>query len=592
VAVEGDVTYTAQYTETRNKYTVTWIVDGNTTTEQVEYGQVPAFKGSTDKASDGQYSYTFKGWDKEIVAVVGDVTYTAQYDKILDTVTITFKVPGQPDVVLTVKIGDVPEYPNGTPVKEADAQYTYTFGGWDATVTPADEDTVYTATFIPTIRKYKVTFKYGHNKILPLIVEYGQSVTAPTNTDKAPTATTVFEFTGWDADFSNITGDLVVNAVYTETDRLYTVTFNYGDGKTESVQVKYGEAATAPTDTDKAATETVTYTFKGWDVDFAEVTADLTVNAVYEETPIVVPPTVDTSALQAVIDAYKAAGLDANAEVLTKAEAALNDGTLTQEQIDALAADLQAAIDSSEPGSETETETDTDPVEPNTDAPTDKPEDPTEEPTSAPDSESETDEPKPAGCENSWIWIVVVILVVGAAAAVVIILIRRKNGSDPEPPAAPEAEPEVAEESAAPEAPAAPELPLFIPLGEAVPEEEPVAIEDIETVEEVSAETVDELMTDKTAEKLLEETDEEGGNGKQGIINVGVISAAYQAGDVVDLASLQEKGMIDANIGRLKVLASGTLDKPLTIKADAFSVQAIKMITLTGGHAVHLNGGK
>jgi large subunit ribosomal protein L15 len=77
-----------------------------------------------------------------------------------------------------------------------------------------------------------------------------------------------------------------------------------------------------------------------------------------------------------------------------------------------------------------------------------------------------------------------------------------------------------------------------------------------------------------------------------GIINVGVISTAFQAGDVVDLNALQQKGMIDGNVGRLKVLASGTLDKPLTIKAEAFSVQAIKMITLTGGHAVHLNGGK
>ena len=73
-----------------------------------------------------------------------------------------------------------------------------------------------------------------------------------------------------------------------------------------------------------------------------------------------------------------------------------------------------------------------------------------------------------------------------------------------------------------------------------------------------------------------------------GIINVGVISPAYQAGDTVTLADLKAKGLIDANIGRLKVLAAGTLDKPLTIKADAFSVQAVKMITLTGGQAIEL----
>ena len=51
---------------------------------------------------------------------------------------------------------------------------------------------------------------------------------------------------------------------------------------------------------------------------------------------------------------------------------------------------------------------------------------------------------------------------------------------------------------------------------------------------------------------------------------------------------LKEKNMVADNLGRLKVLASGSLDKALTVEADAFSVQAIKMITLTGGHAVKL----
>ena len=140
----------------------------------------------------------------------------------------------------------------------------------------------------------------------------------------------------------------------------------------------------------------------------------------------------------------------------------------------------------------------------------------------------------------------------------------------------------------APAAPAAPAAPLFIPVGEEIPEEEIPA--EVETVDEVAADDVDNMMSDKTAAHFLVTSDEEGGAGKMGIINVGLISAAYQAGETVDLASLQEKGMIDANVGRLKVLASGTLDKPLIIKADAFSVQAVKMITLTGGQAIELKG--
>ena len=533
VAVVGDATYTATYTETLNKYTVTWVVDGTSTSTEVEYGKVPSFDGTPAKAPDAQYTYTFSGWTPAVVAVTGDVTYTATFTNTPNTVSITFKVDGQADVTLVVKIGETPVYPNGTPVKAADAQYTYTFKGWDKTVAAATEDTVYTAQFDATVRKYMVTFKYGHNIVLPMYVTYGQAATAPTNTDKAPTAQYTYTFEGWDVDFSNITGTLVVTAKYTETVRSYTVTFNYGDGKTETVTVEYGKGATAPTDTDKAATETATYTFKGWDADFSEITSDLTVNAVYEETPVKEPDT----------------------ETPTEPD--------TEEP--------------TEPDTETPTEPDTD--EP-TEAPTDEPEDPTEAPT-----ETETEEPVPGGCGNAWIWIVLVIVIVGAGAAVVIILLRRKNATDPEPtePVA-EAEPEVEAETE-PETPAAP---LFIPVGEEVPEEE--IPEEVETVEEVAATDVDSMMTDKAAAAFLVASDEEGGQGKMGIINVGLISAAYQAGETVDLASLQEKGMIDGNIGRLKVLASGTLDKPLIIKADAFSVQAVKMITLTGGQAIELKG--
>lgn len=71
-------------------YTVTWVVDGNTTTETYNEGDTPSFKGSTDKASDGQYTYTFAGWSPSIAPVTGNVTYTAQYSKVaIYTITNT-----------------------------------------------------------------------------------------------------------------------------------------------------------------------------------------------------------------------------------------------------------------------------------------------------------------------------------------------------------------------------------------------------------------------------------------------------------------------------------------------------------------------
>lgn len=76
-------------------YTVTWVVDGKTTTETYTEGATPSFKGSTAKASDGQYNYTFTGWSPSIAPVTGNVSYTAQYSKTeivpdVKTYTVTF----------------------------------------------------------------------------------------------------------------------------------------------------------------------------------------------------------------------------------------------------------------------------------------------------------------------------------------------------------------------------------------------------------------------------------------------------------------------------------------------------------------------
>ena len=79
VAVSGDATYTATYTASKNKYIVTWNVDGVKTSESYEYGVLPEFKGSTDKAADGCTIYSFTGWNKKVSEVVGNVDYTATY---------------------------------------------------------------------------------------------------------------------------------------------------------------------------------------------------------------------------------------------------------------------------------------------------------------------------------------------------------------------------------------------------------------------------------------------------------------------------------------------------------------------------------
>ena len=75
---------------------ITWVIDGMVVAEEdCLKGTMPAFTGSTDKAPDAQYRYTFTGWSPEIVAAEDDATYTAQYSATARVFyTITFNANG------------------------------------------------------------------------------------------------------------------------------------------------------------------------------------------------------------------------------------------------------------------------------------------------------------------------------------------------------------------------------------------------------------------------------------------------------------------------------------------------------------------
>ena len=128
--------------------------------------------------------------------------------------------------------------------------------------------------------------------------------------------------------------------------------------------------------------------------------------------------------------------------------------------------------------------------------------------------------------------------------------------------------------------------PTVIVIPEPEPEPEPVEVMP-EPVEHIDAEEADAMISDELAmQTVLYESG--AGQGKQGIINIGVIDANFEPGDVITLAALKEKKLVPKNIGRLKVLADGELSRPITVKSESYSVQAIKMIELTGGTVIIL----
>lgn len=75
------------YTETRtvNKYTVTFenYNDETLKSETLDYGVTPVAPATDPvKPYDDDNHFTFKGWDKAIAPVTGDVTYTAEFDPV------------------------------------------------------------------------------------------------------------------------------------------------------------------------------------------------------------------------------------------------------------------------------------------------------------------------------------------------------------------------------------------------------------------------------------------------------------------------------------------------------------------------------
>ena len=131
-------------------------------------------------------------------------------------------------------------------------------------------DTVYVKW---TINSYTVTFMDGKNVLKTEKVQHGSAATAPEVPKKDGKT-----FKEWDKDFSKVTSDLTINAVY-DVDT-FTVTFKDGEKVLETQTVEYEAAATAP-DTARLSPPEGMH-FAKWDKDFSKVTEDIEVSAVYE----------------------------------------------------------------------------------------------------------------------------------------------------------------------------------------------------------------------------------------------------------------------------------------------------------------------
>ena len=109
---------------------ITWVIDGEVVAvEDYLKGTMPSFKGSTEKAPDENYRYTFTGWSPEVVVAEEDATYTAQYSATARVFyTITFEPNGGTGeaTTQTFEVG-VDTALNPNPFTRTD----YKFTGWN-----------------------------------------------------------------------------------------------------------------------------------------------------------------------------------------------------------------------------------------------------------------------------------------------------------------------------------------------------------------------------------------------------------------------------------------------------------------------------
>ena len=211
--VTEDVTYTAVYEKTTNKYTVKWVNWDNKELEKdedVPYGATPKYDGEEPtKAGNAQYSYKFTGWSPKISEVTGDITYTAQFEEATNKYTVTWVNWDNKELEKDedVPYGADPEYNGEEPTKAADAQYSYKFAGWNPAVSPVTGDVTYKAQFEAVTNKYTVTYELNGGEWTETTNEFPYEYKATVEVVKTIPTREGYKFSGWRSEEVTIEND-------------------------------------------------------------------------------------------------------------------------------------------------------------------------------------------------------------------------------------------------------------------------------------------------------------------------------------------------------------------------------------------------
>lgn len=229
----GDIEETPEDIDPSSTHTVTIIIGDDEIVQEVEHG------GTADMPAEPEISgKTFVGWDKPYTNITEDTVITAIFKDGGSTSTDVYHnvtiVIADRETTIQVKDGEAAPLPSTVNIEG------YTFIGWDKYFSAVYSDMTVTAILQPnSAAQYTVTFMVGGIPY-PTIVEAGGNAIAPIT----PTVDAEGnEFIGWDKSLLNITSDMTITAMFASPE--YTVTFVV-EGINYPVKVKKGETATVP----------------------------------------------------------------------------------------------------------------------------------------------------------------------------------------------------------------------------------------------------------------------------------------------------------------------------------------------------------
>ena len=271
-------------------FEIRWNIDSKIEIGRCDAGIIPVPPTPHKDGDDMYESYTFIGWDKEIVPASSDTTYTAVFSPSEKRdYSITWIVDGK-RTQENYKYGDIPSDANIEKTKPADSQYTYEFVGWKlngelSELSPVLRNTTYIAEFKAVLRRYKVVWSVDGIEYFG-IYDYG-SIPSPARDGvaiaKKSDSQYSYVFVGWDKEIVDVTGEAAYTARFSKQVNSYTVSWIIdGEVSAQSREYEYGSIPVyegVPTKADDAA---YSYKFVRWDRDIVPVSENVVYVAVFD----------------------------------------------------------------------------------------------------------------------------------------------------------------------------------------------------------------------------------------------------------------------------------------------------------------------